>query len=111
MKVNEVRIINTNQEQCKVFFHLKNGKTIVRTMYASEIIKANTIGHRKGESARIAEFVGLFNEKYSEPQKVSNVALSASEKRYFELHNISNIIPLTDEEEEELKELEDMDVL
>lgn len=106
MIANEVRIVNSNQETGKVFFHLVNGKTVVRTMCASEIIKANTIGNSEGEDARIAEYVRLFNERYSEPQKITYVELSASEKRYFELHNMSKVIPLTQEQEEELEELE-----
>ena len=105
MKKNEVRMINANQEKGKVFFHMADGKTIIRTMCASEIIKANTIGNREGEDARIAEYVRLFNEQYSEPQTVANVELSASEKRYFELHNMSKVMPLDAEQEEELKDL------
>ena len=111
MEANEVRIVNAIQDQKKVYFHMKSGKTVVRYMEAFEIIKANTIGYREGKDARIAEYVRLFNEKYSEPQKTTYVELSASEERYFELHNKSKVIPLTPEEEEELKELEDMDVL
>ena len=106
MIANEVRIVNSNQETCKVFFHLVNGKTVVRTMCASEIIKANTIGNRDGADARIAEYVRLFNDKYSDPQKINYVEPSASEKRYFELHNMSKVIPLTPDDEEELEELE-----
>ena len=106
MKKNEVRMINANQEKGKVSFHMTDGKTIIRTMSASEIRKANTIGNREGEDARIAEYVRLFNEQYSEPQTVGNVELSASEKRYFELHNKSTVCPLTPDEEEELEELE-----
>ena len=105
MKKNEVRMINANQEKGKVFFHMADGKTIIRTMSASEIRKANTIGNREGEAARIAEYVRLFNEQYSEPQTVANVELSASEKRYFELHNMSKVMPLDAEQEEELKDL------
>ena len=105
MKKNEIRMINANQEKGKVFFHMADGKTIIRTMSASEIRKANTIGSREGEDARIDEYVRLFNEQYSEPQTVANVELSASEKRYFELHNISKVMPLDAEQEEELKEL------
>lgn len=106
MKANEVRIVNANQETGKVFFHLVNGKTVVRTMCASEIIKANTIGNREGADARIAEYVRLFNEKYSEPQKITYVEPSESEKRYFGLHNMSKVIPLNSDQEEELEELE-----
>ena len=106
MIANEVRIVNSNQETRTVFFHMVNGKTIVRTMCASEIIMANTIGNREGADARIAEYVRLFNERYSEPQKITYVDLSSSEKRYFELHNMSRICPLTPDEEEELEELE-----
>lgn len=106
MIANEVRIVNSNQETGKVFFHLVNGKTVVRTMCASEIISANTIGNREGEDARISEYVRLFNEKYSEPQKITYVDPSESEKRYFELHNMSRICPMTPDEEEELEELE-----
>ena len=105
MKKNEVRIVNTNQEKGKVFFHMVDGKTIIRTMSASEIRKANTIGNREGEDARIAEYVRLFNEQYSEPQSVANVELSASDKRYFELQNMSKVFQLDAEQEEELKEL------
>ena len=105
MIANEVRIVNSNQETGKVFFHMVNGKTVVRTMCASEIIKANTIGNREGEDARIAEYVRLFNERYSEPKKITYVDLSSSEKRYFELHNMSKVVPLTPDEEEELEEL------
>ena len=105
MKKNEVRMINANQEKGKVFFHMTNGKTIIRTMSASEIRKANTIGNREGEDARIAEYVRLFNERYSEPKKITYVDLSSSEKRYFELHNMSKVVPLTHDEEEELEEL------
>ena len=105
MKKNEVRMINANQEKGKVLFHMTNGKTIIRKMSPSEIRKANTIGNREGEDARIAEYIRLFNEQYSEPQTVANVELSASEKRYFELHNMSKVMPLDAEQEEELKEL------
>ena len=105
MKKNEVRMINANQEKGKVFFHMTDGKTIIRTMSASGIRKANTIGNREGEDSRIAEYVRQPNEQYSEPQTVANVELSASEKRYFELHNMSKVMPLDAEQEEELKEL------
>lgn len=90
-----------------VYFHMVNNKTIVRTMSASEIRKANTVGSRQGEEARKEEYVRLFNEKYSDPQSISNVELSAKEKRYFELHNMSKVFPLDAEQEEELKSLED----
>ena len=105
MIANDVRIVNSNQEKGKVFFHMVNGKTVVRTMCASEIIKANTIGNREGEDARIAEYVRLFNERYSEPQKITYVEPSERENRYFELYNMSNVVPLTPDEEEELEEL------
>lgn len=106
MIASEVRIVNSNQEKGKVFFHMVNGKTVVRTMCASEIIKANTIGNLDGADARIAEYVRLFNEQYSEPQKITYVEPSESEKRYFELHNMSRICHLTPDEDEELDELE-----
>lgn len=105
MKVTEVRIINANQENGKVFFHLTNGKTIVRTMCAQEIATANRIRNNHGEEARIAEFVRLFNEKYSEAQNLTNVQLDAEERRFFELHNIRKIHLLTPEEEEEYQRL------
>lgn len=104
MKKNEVRMVNANQGKGKVFFHMTDGKTITRTMSASEIRKANTIGNRQGEDARIAEYVRLFNEQYSEPQTVANVELSESDKRYFELQNMSKVFPLDAEQEEEFKE-------
>lgn len=105
MKANEVRIVNANQEKGKVFFHLKNGKTIVRTMSQNEIATANRIRNNYGEEARIAELVRLFNERYAEPQNIKNVELDEEERRLFELHNIRKIHPLTPEEEDEYNKL------
>ena len=105
MKANEVRIVNANQEKGKVFFHLKNGKTIVRTMSQNEIATANRIRNNYGEEARIAELVRLFNERYAEPQNIKNVELDEEERRFFELHNIRKIHPLTQEEEDEYNKL------
>ena len=105
MKANEVRIVNANQENGKVFFHLKNGKTIVRTMSQNEIATANRIRNNYGEEARIAEFVRLFNERYAEPQNITNVELDEEERRFFELHSIKEVYPLTPEEEDEYNKL------
>ena len=105
MKANEIRIVNANQENGKVFFHLKNGKTIVRTMSHNEIATANYIRNNYGEEARISEFVRLFNEMYSEPQSITNVELDEEERRFFELHNIKEVYPLNPEEEDEYNKL------
>ena len=105
MKATEVRIVNAKQENGKVFFHLNDGKTIVRTMCAQEIATANRIRNTHGEEARIEEFVRLFNEKYSEPQNLTNVELDAEERRFFELHHIRKIYPLPPEEEDEYQRL------
>ena len=105
MKANEVRIVNANQEKGKVFFHMKDGKTIVRTMSHNEIATANYIRNTHGEEARIAEFVRLFNERYSDPHNITNVELDAEERRFFELHNIKEVYPLTPEEEDEYNRL------
>lgn len=105
MKANEVRIVNANQEKGKVFFHLKNGKTIVRTMSQNEIVTANYIRNNYGEEARISEFVRLFNERYAEPQNIKNVELDEEERRFFELHNIKEVYTLTPEEEDEYNKL------
>ena len=105
MKANEVRIVNANQEKGKVFFHMKDGKTIVRTMSQNEIATANRIRNNYGEEARIAEFVRLYNERYAEPQNIKNVELDEEERRFFELHNIRKIHPLTPEEEDEYNKL------
>ena len=105
MKANEVRIVNANQEKGKVLFHMKDGKTIVRTMSQNEIATANRIRNTHGEEARIAEFVRLFNERYAEPQNITNVELDEEERRFFELHNIREIHPLNPEEEDEYNKL------
>ena len=105
MKANEVRIVNANQEKGKVFFHLTNGKTVVRTMCAHEIATANRIRNTHGEEARIAEFVRLFNERYSEHQNLTNVELDEEERRFFELHNTKEVYTLTPEEEDEYNKL------
>lgn len=105
MKANEVRIVNANQEKGKVFFHMNDGKTIVRTMSQKEIATANYIRNNYGEEARIAEFVRLFNERYAEPQNITNVELDAEERRFFELNSIKEVYPLTPEEEDEYNRL------
>lgn len=105
MKANEIRLVNVKQDQCKVYFHLDNGKTVVRTMEAGEIIAANRLRRTKGEDARIAEYARLFNEKYSEPQETMNVELNNSERRFFELHHMRSIGILTPGEGEEYQRL------
>ena len=105
MKANEVRVVNANQENGKVFFHLNDGKTIVRTMSQNEISTANRIRNNYGEEARIAEFVRLFNERYAEPQNITNVELDEEERRFFELNSIKEVYPLTPEEEDEYNKL------
>lgn len=105
MEANEIRIVNANQEKGKVFFHLNDGRTIVRTMSQKEIETANYIRNNYGEEARIAEFVRLFNERYAEPQNITNVELDEEERRFFELHNLKEVYPLTPEEEDEYNKL------
>ena len=105
MEANEVRIVNANQEKGKVFFHMNDGKTIVRTMSQKEIATANYIRNNYGEEEKIAELVRLFNEKYSEPQNLTNVELDEEERRFFELHNIKEVYQLTPEEEDEYNKL------
>lgn len=107
MKANEVRLVNIKQDQCKVFFHLTDGKTIVRTMDIHDIMTANRMRRTGGEAARIAEYVRLFNEKYSEPQEIKYVELTASERRFFELHHMRSVGFLTPEEEDEYQRLLD----
>ena len=105
MKANEIRLVNVKQDQCKVYFHLNNGKTVVRTMEASEIIAANKLRRTEGENARTEEYARLFNEKYSEPQEIRNVELTNSERRFFELHHMRSIGILTPEEGDEYQRL------
>ena len=105
MKANEIRLVNVKQDQCKVYFHLDNGKTVVRTMEACEIIAANKLRRTEGEDARIAEYARLFNEKYSEPQETRNVELTNSDRRFFELHHMRSIGILTPDEEDEYQRL------
>lgn len=105
MKANEIRLVNVKQDQCKVYFHLNNGKTVVRTMEAGEIIAANRLRRTEGEDARIAEYARLFNEKYSEPQEIRHVELNNSERRFFELHHMRSIGILTPEEGDEYQRL------
>ncbi len=102
METNEIRLVNANQEKGKVFFHTFDNKTIVRTMAAREIAAANRIGNLNGKEARIEEFVRLFNEKYSEPQKIEHIKMP-EEERFWMLHHIKSIRPLSPDEEEEYK--------
>ena len=105
MKTEEVKTVRVNQEKRKVFFHMNDGRTVVRTFDARDIIQANRIGHLEGEQRRTSELVRLFNEKYAEPQSTAFVQLSTSERRFFELHNMSKIVPLDADQEEEYNRL------
>ena len=105
MKANEIRLVNVKQDQCKVSFHLDNGKTVVRTMEACEIIAANKLRRTEGEDARIAEYARLFNEKNSKTQETRNVELTNSDRRFFELHHMRSIGILTPGEEDKYQRL------
>ena len=105
MKANEIRLVNVKQDQCKVYFHLNNGKTIVRSMEAGEIIAANRLRRTDGEDARIAEYARLFNEKYSEPQEIRHVELTDSDRRFCEFYHRSSIGILTPGDEDEYQRL------
>ena len=105
MKANEIRLVNVKQDQCKVYFHLNNGKTVVRTMEAGEIIAANRLRRTDGENARIAEYARLFHEKYSEPQETRHIELTNSERRFFELHHMRSIGILTPGDEDAYQRL------
>ena len=107
MKANEVRLVNVHQDKCKVFFHLTDGKTIARTMDIHDIMNANKMRRAGGETARITEYVRLFNEKYSEPQEIKFVEMTASDKRFFQLHHMRSVGFLTPEEEDEYQRLLD----
>ena len=43
MKANEVRVVNANQENGKVFFHMKNGKT--KIIVLKDHVLSYTIGN------------------------------------------------------------------
>lgn len=98
-------MVNANQEKRLVYFHLNNGNTVVRTMEEKEIIHANTTGRNEGKQERINEFVLLFNEKYSEPQRIEKVPLTRKEERFFCLHGERKICPLNPDDEEEYQNL------
>lgn len=68
IKVEDVRNIAQNQDKCMVYFNLTNNKTMPRTVNRQEIVDGNVIRNNKGEQARIAYWVELFNRKYEQPQ-------------------------------------------
>lgn len=104
MDKNDVRIVNEFQESGRVFFHLKNGKTVVRIMERRDIM--NVKRKNRDYQKRLEGFVDLFNEKYSEPQKIERIKLSPSEERFWELHSIRYVIgQLSPEQEEEYQNL------
>ena len=70
MKASDIRLINDNQESGRVFFHTYDGKTICRTMTSREVQQGQVLRRREGEKACTNYFVDLFNNKYSEPQKI-----------------------------------------
>lgn len=82
MKAEDIRLINENQGTGRVFFHTYDNKTICRVMTSGEVQKGQLIRKSEGESAFKEYFVGLFNEKYSQPQRT--ITPSAEDTRLFE---------------------------
>lgn len=111
MKINveQVRLINEYQESGRVFFHMTDGTTIIRTMTSREVYNAQRIRSKQGEAAFKAEMVRLFNEIYSEPQHLKKVQMSPAEERFFELKNYRRTNPLPPDMEAEYQRLLNMD--
>lgn len=102
---NNIRFINATQESGRVFFHTKDGATVVRTMTSNEVREAQVIRARKGVAAFNDEMCRLFNERYSEPQRFNTKPLSQGDARFFELRHYKSVRPLTPEENAEYCEL------
>ena len=62
MNASEIRMINENQGTGRVYFHLKNGKTIERVMMPEEVQKAQVIRKKYG------------NEAFNKPVHLHNVS-------------------------------------
>jgi hypothetical protein len=105
MKASDIRLINDNQESGRVFFHTYDGKTICRTMTSREVQQGQVLRRREGEKACTNYFVDLFNNKYSEPQKIEYRRMSEADTRFFWLHHCREINPLPFDEEEEYQRL------
>lgn len=100
MKAAEIRMINENQGTGRVFFHTTDNKTICRVMTSGEVQKGQLIRKSEGEEAFKEYFVGLFNEKYSQPQRT--VTPSAEDARFFELRHYAQAEAISPEQAEEL---------
>ena len=116
MKAEEILKIGQNQERRQVFFHTKDGKTIVRTMETNEIAEGGRIRNQQGEQARIAYLVELFNEKYSQPQ-VAMQQHEPSQRMQVLLEREAMLkgmpdVPMTEDDIEELRKVrEEIDYL
>ena len=105
MKASDIRLINENQESGRVFFHTNDGQTICRTMTSREVKQGQILRRREGNEAFTNYFVDLFNNKYSEPQKIEYRRMSEADTRFFWLHHCREINPLPFDEEEEYQRL------
>lgn len=104
--IEDIRMVNEYQESGRVFIHLKNGKTIRRTMRSNDVRRAQIIRNKEGIDAFHREICRLFNEQYFEPDKP--IKLSAEDERFLELRNKKKICGFLDpDQERELEKLMD----
>lgn len=104
LKTGDVRIIN-ELNNCRVYFHTNDRRTICRTMQPREIAQARTIRRQYGDAAFRGYLVALFNLKYSEPQARRRTPATAAAERFGLLHGMRRMCPLPADEEAEYKKL------
>lgn len=104
VRAEDIKTVNEYQESGRVFVHLKDGRTICRTMTSKEVQAAQRIRASEGMQAFKTEIARLLNEQYRETQR-ANRAITAEDEQFYLLRGKRDIIPLTEDEEREYQNL------
>lgn len=93
LETSDIRLINENLEKCIIRIHLHTSNApIVRQIVPSEIHKFTNLRSKEGSAVAYKYMCDLFNQKYSEPQKIEFVKVSAADEVYFERRAFSAIV-------------------
>ena len=87
IEASDIRIANIIVGSSRLFIHLFDGQTIVRTISCGEVTRLQKIESHEGILSYKDAVARLFNEKYVEPQEM--VKLSDSDKRFWENHMLN----------------------
>lgn len=93
LETSDIRLINESIEKRIIRIHLHaSNAPIVRRIDPREIHQFTNLRSREGSAVAYKYICDLFNQKYSDPQKIEFVKVSAADEVYFERRAFSAIV-------------------